>query len=100
MSKFTVLNEVLYDYLWASIDREPELLRRLREETATQSFSGMQIAPDQGQFMGLLVKLMGARRTLEIGTYTGYSACHAGRLLDSVLRRLQGVDRHRPALLD
>jgi predicted O-methyltransferase YrrM len=54
--------------------REPEVLRELREATASQRSSGMQIGPDQGQFMALLVQLMGARRCLEIGTYTGYSS--------------------------
>src|SRR3546814_14664553 len=49
-------------------------MRRLREETAGMPGSGMQIAPEQGQFMALLVELMGARRCLEIGTFTGYSA--------------------------
>jgi caffeoyl-CoA O-methyltransferase len=55
--------------------REPELLRRLRGETARMTqFANMQIAPEQGQFMGLLAQLIGARRALEIGTFTGYSA--------------------------
>ncbi len=74
MSKHTMLTEQLYQYLWHSIDREPDLLRQLREETAVLPLARMQIAPDQGQFMALLVKLMGARRVLEIGTFTGYSA--------------------------
>jgi len=50
------------------------LLRRLREETAALPESNMQIGPEQGQFMGLLVELIGAKHTLEIGTFTGYSA--------------------------
>lgn len=74
MSKHTMLTEPLYQYLWASIDREPEVLRQLREETSVLPLARMQIAPDQGQFMALLVKLVGARRVLEIGTFTGYSA--------------------------
>jgi predicted O-methyltransferase YrrM len=74
MSKHTMLTEQLYQYLWHSIDREPGLLRQLREETAVLPLARMQIAPDQGQFMALLVKLMGARRVLEIGTFTGYSS--------------------------
>ena len=54
--------------------REHPILRELRAATATVPHSGMQIGADQGQFMALLVKLMGAKRCLEIGTYTGYSA--------------------------
>ena len=54
--------------------REPPLLARLREATKAVPFAAMQISPEQGQFMRLLVELIGARRTLEVGTYTGYSA--------------------------
>jgi caffeoyl-CoA O-methyltransferase len=54
--------------------REPQILRELRARTATVPMSGMQIGADQGAFMAVLVKLMGAKRCLEIGTYTGYSA--------------------------
>jgi predicted O-methyltransferase YrrM len=68
------LNERLYDYLLSVSLREPEVLRRLREETARDRMARMQIAPEQGQFMALLVRLLAARRCLEIGVYTGYSA--------------------------
>lgn len=54
--------------------REPDVLRRLREETAPMRLSVMQISPEQGGFMALLARLIGARRYLEIGTFTGYSA--------------------------
>ena len=54
--------------------REPAILRELRAATASVPHSGMQIGADQGQLMAILVKLMGAKRCLEIGTYTGYSA--------------------------
>jgi caffeoyl-CoA O-methyltransferase len=54
--------------------REPELLRRLREETAAYPNSSFQISAEQGQFMALLMHLIRARRTIEIGVYTGYSA--------------------------
>lgn len=54
--------------------REPEVLRQLREETAHDENANMQISPEQGQFMALLVKLLGAKRTLDIGVYTGYSS--------------------------
>ena len=68
------LTDRLYDYLLSVSLREPPLLARLREETAALPLSIMQIGPEQGQFMALLVELIGARRTLEIGTFTGYSA--------------------------
>ncbi|HEY9538122.1 MAG TPA: class I SAM-dependent methyltransferase [Kiloniellaceae bacterium] len=61
--------------------RESELQRRLREETAALPGAGMQIAPEQGQFMALLVELTGARRCLEIGTFTGYSALAVAQAL-------------------
>jgi predicted O-methyltransferase YrrM len=54
--------------------REDDDLRRLREETASHSAARMQISPEQGQFMALLVELIGARKTFEVGTFTGYSA--------------------------
>jgi predicted O-methyltransferase YrrM len=64
----------LYDYILSVSLRETPLMKRLREETAELSGAGMQIPPEQGQFMAFLVKLMRARRCLEIGTFTGYSA--------------------------
>ncbi|MEE9317658.1 MAG: class I SAM-dependent methyltransferase [Rhodospirillales bacterium] len=69
-----VLNDTLYDYLLSVSLREPDVLRRLREETAKMPQGNMQISPEQGQFMALLAELISARRYLEIGTFTGYSA--------------------------
>jgi len=69
------LDDRLNDYLMRTSVREPEILARLRAETARLGGSArMQISPDQGQFMALLVRLTGARRLLEVGTFTGYSA--------------------------
>lgn len=70
----TPLTDPLYDYLLEASLREPDILRRLREETAGLEKAHMQISPEQGQFMGLLVELIGAGRILEVGTFTGYSA--------------------------
>jgi len=53
--------------------REPPVLRRLREETSAHPRAGLQIPPEHGQFMGLLLRLMGARRTIEVGVFLGYS---------------------------
>jgi len=77
------LDEDLYRYLIDVSLRETPIQRRLREETAGLEMSQMQIAPEQGQFMALLVALMGARNTLEVGVFTGYSAlCVAAALPD------------------
>jgi predicted O-methyltransferase YrrM len=62
------------DYLRSVSLREPEILTKLRQETAQQPMSQMQIAPEQGQFMALLVQLIGAKKTLEVGVFTGYSS--------------------------
>ncbi|MGF1615103.1 MAG: class I SAM-dependent methyltransferase [Gammaproteobacteria bacterium] len=75
------LSDRLYRYLLTVSLRESDLLRQLRAETASDPMARMQIAPEQGQFMALLVELMGARRVLEIGVYTGYSSiCLASAL--------------------
>lgn len=75
MSRRTInLNDTLYDYLLSVSLREPPVLRELREETARHPMSNMQIAPEQGQFMYLLIKLIRAKKTIEIGVFTGYSA--------------------------
>lgn len=68
------LEERIHDYLLSVSLREPEILRQLREETARFPNGAMQIAPEQGQFMALLVQLIGARKTLEVGVFTGYSS--------------------------
>jgi predicted O-methyltransferase YrrM len=64
----------VYDYVLRVSPREPDVLARLRHATASVPQSVMQIGSDQGQLMALLVKLIGARRCIELGTYTGYSA--------------------------
>lgn len=69
-----LISENIYSYLASVSVREPAVLRRLREETASHPRATMQITPDQGQFMALLMQLMGARRTLEVGVFTGYSS--------------------------
>lgn len=75
MSNQTIgLDDRLYSYLLSATLREAEVLAELRKETAEHSQARMQISPEQGQFMALLVQLMGAKKTLEIGVFTGYSA--------------------------
>lgn len=75
MSTRTItLDDRLYHYLQAVSLREADALVRLRMETARLPDARMQISPEQGQFMALLLRLMGARHCLEVGTFTGYSA--------------------------
>jgi caffeoyl-CoA O-methyltransferase len=73
-NRTTLLTDRLYDYFLANFLREPKVLARLRAETARMAEAHMQIAPEQGQFMAFLVELIGARRAIEIGTFTGYSS--------------------------
>jgi predicted O-methyltransferase YrrM len=68
------LSETLHQYLLANSVREPEILASLRQETDRHPLSNMQISPEQGQLMGLLVQLIGAKKCLEIGVFTGYSS--------------------------
>ncbi|MPY90370.1 MAG: SAM-dependent methyltransferase [Luteitalea sp.] len=77
------LDDTLYAYLQRVSLREPSLLRRLREETTAlaDEQARMQISAEQGQLMALLVRLLGARRTLEIGVFTGYSTLAVGLAL-------------------
>jgi predicted O-methyltransferase YrrM len=82
MSARTIgLNDELHDYLLSVTLRDQEIFRRLREETARHEAGGMQISPEQGQFMQLLVKLIGAKRALEIGVFTGYSSLNVALAL-------------------
>ena len=67
------LDEKLYQYLQSVSVRELEILTKLRQENKNHPMGIMQVAPEQGQFMGLLVQLIGAKKTLEIGVFTGYS---------------------------
>ncbi|HET7306828.1 MAG TPA: class I SAM-dependent methyltransferase [Gammaproteobacteria bacterium] len=75
MSNRTIsLNDSLYQYLLDVSVREPGILRRLREETARWENASMQISPEQGRLLALLVQAIGARRCIEIGVFTGYSS--------------------------
>ncbi|MBS1809927.1 MAG: class I SAM-dependent methyltransferase [Acidobacteria bacterium] len=77
------LNDQLFSYLLNNSLRESALQKQLRLETASIPEGGMQISPEQGQFMQFLIKLLGARKTLEVGVFTGYSSlCTALALPD------------------
>jgi len=82
MSNKTIcITEELYEYMLSVSLREPAILRELRLETAMDEKANMQISPEQGQFMALLVKLLGAKYTLDIGVFTGYSSLCIGLAL-------------------
>lgn len=73
-SKSTFMPDALWRYIEQSWLKEPPILARLREETAHLPEAACQISPDQGQLMTVLTRLIGARRALEIGVFTGYSS--------------------------
>ncbi|HEY3858436.1 MAG TPA: class I SAM-dependent methyltransferase [Gammaproteobacteria bacterium] len=75
MSNRTIsMTDDLYGYMLQTSLREPAVLAQLRDETTGHPRAGMQISPEQGQFMQLLVRLLGARRYVEVGVFTGYSS--------------------------
>ncbi|MDE2070493.1 MAG: class I SAM-dependent methyltransferase [Gammaproteobacteria bacterium] len=75
MSNRTIsMTDSLYEYLLQVSLREPPILQRLRAETVKLPQHGMQISPEQGQFMRLLVRMLGASRCIEVGVFTGYSS--------------------------
>jgi caffeoyl-CoA O-methyltransferase len=71
---YTPITDALASYIREVTLREPETLRRLRESTEDHPRASMQIAPEQGQFLHFLTKLMGARKVLEVGVFMGYSS--------------------------
>ena len=78
------LSDAVYQYLQDHSLRESNLLRQLREETANLKEARMQLSPEQGQLLAFLVELTGARKAIEVGTFTGYSAlCVATALPDN-----------------
>ena len=83
VEKFTRMDQHLYAYLLAHEPPEHEQLRALRQQTQKMPDGRMQITPEQGHLLGLLVRLMPARRTLEIGTFTGYSTLAVALALPS-----------------
>ena len=71
---YLALNDQSYNYLLDTSLRETQVAQRLREATGNLPEGGLQISPNQGQFMALLVQLMSAKKALEVGVFTGYSA--------------------------
>ena len=93
----------LNDYVVKAQPPEHPVLKKLRQKTAKMPMAEMQIAAEQGHFLAFLVRLIGARTTLEIGTFTGYSALAVALALPKdgkvVARRERGMDRDRPQAL-
>jgi predicted O-methyltransferase YrrM len=77
----TTITEELADYIRGVSVREPEVLRRQREETSGHPHASMQISPEQGQFLSFLVRLIGARKTIEVGVFLGYSSIWVAQAL-------------------
>ncbi len=75
------MNDALHEYVMRVTIDEPEVMRRLREETAKLPGARMQIGAPQGAYMAWLARLIGARRAIEVGTFTGYSALAVARAL-------------------
>ncbi len=111
MARGLFFSEEISDYLLSVSLREAPILQRLRQETESHPAARFQISPEQGQFMAMLIQLLGARRTIEVGVFTGYSslavalalpaggsivACDINEEFTSVARRYwreAGVDR-------
>ncbi|QDG50395.1 SAM-dependent methyltransferase [Persicimonas caeni] len=83
-AKTLQLDDALHDYLLSVSVHESAPFRELREETAKMEYANMQTSPEQGQFMRLLAELVGAKRTIEVGTFTGYSAMCVASVLPDV----------------
>src|SRR6516164_4311428 len=77
----TRMTDDLYEYALAVGLREPELFRALRAETGRLSEGRMQIAPEQGPLLAMLVRILGAKNCLEVGTFTGYSSLWVASVL-------------------
>lgn len=77
----TLLPEQVEDYVTGLVHSETDAQKRLREETQKMPMARMQIGPDQGAFLGLLVASIGAKRVIEIGTFTGYSSISMARAM-------------------
>lgn len=93
------LETALHDYLLAVSLRDSDLKARLRAETGERAWGCMQVAPEQGQFLGFLMALLGAQQVVEIGTFTGYSTlCMAEALPDTGRLVACDIDAEAPAV--
>ena len=82
MSRFSInLSEEVYKYLHSVSLREDAILQQLREETSSHRWGAMQVSPEQGQFMGLILKMIDAKNVIELGVFTGYSSLSMAQAL-------------------
>jgi len=81
LRKITGFNKQVYEYLLSVSLRETPYLHQLREETANMPMAGMIVPPEQGQFMSFLAQLIGAKKVLEVGVFTGYSSLSVASVL-------------------
>jgi O-methyltransferase len=81
MGARSLLPDDIERYVGEIVTKETPVQKRLRAETAKLPMAGMQIGPDQGALLALLVRLIGAKRTIEVGTFTGYSALSVAQAL-------------------
>ena len=82
MSRTSInLTDQVYEYILSVTLREDEIMQRCRAQTARHKWGVMQISPELGQFMAMLVKLLNARKIIELGVYTGYSSLCMARAL-------------------
>ncbi len=88
------MSDRLHEYMMESALRDPPMLAALRRSTGPLALAAMQISPEQGQFMALLIELLGVKRYLEIGTFTGYSALCAALAMPAD-GRVTALDRNR-----
>ncbi|MEC4891465.1 MAG: class I SAM-dependent methyltransferase [Oscillatoria sp. PMC 1051.18] len=93
MFKNWLLDQEIYNYVLAVSLHENEILRQLREETEQLQESAMLIPPEEGQFIAFLIQLIGAKKTLEIGVFTGYSTLWTALALPPDGRAI-ACDRH------
>jgi predicted O-methyltransferase YrrM len=97
----TPIGPELAAYIRSVSLREPDLLRRLREETAPRADASMQLSPEQGQFLGMLVRMTGATQALEVGVFTGLSSLHVALAMPAGCLRCEcGNHGCRAALLE
>lgn len=75
------INDALIEYVRASSSPEPDYIAKLRHETAQDPAARMQITPELGNFLGILIRILGARRCIEVGVFTGYSSLSVARAL-------------------
>ena len=94
------IDDVLHQYMLDHTAAEHPAQAKLRDATASHRHAGMQISPEQAQFMQLLVKIIGARRAIEVGVFTGYSALSVALAIDRFGRACIWTRQHCECIRD